>query len=248
MDKITEQNQIQLEERKIAEEEDVIDLKEVFFALLNGWKAILLAMLVGAAALGAYQHFMITPTYQADAMIYITNTDSMITFSDLQLSAALTEDYAKIIKSRTVLNRVIDELDLDIDFKQLGNLVTVENPDSTHIIHIYVTTDDLELSRNIANALMNISVSQIYQIIGSSEPTVIDYAEAEAVENVTPGLMKYMAMGALLGAAVVCAILIIRMLMNTTMKTEEDIDKYLHLPVLAAVPYYSEKSMKGKGK
>nr|WP_302592973.1 Wzz/FepE/Etk N-terminal domain-containing protein [uncultured Marvinbryantia sp.] len=248
MDKITEQNQIQLEERKIAEEEDVIDLKEVFFTLLNGWKAILLAMLVGAAALGAYQHFMITPTYQADAMIYITNTDSMITFSDLQLSAALTEDYAKIIKSRTVLNRVIDELDLDIDFKQLGNLVTVENPDSTHIIHIYVTTDDLELSRNIANALMNISVSQIYQIIGSSEPTVIDYAEAEAVENVTPGLMKYMAMGALLGAAVVCAILIIRMLMNTTMKTEEDIDKYLHLPVLAAVPYYSEKSMKGKGK
>lgn len=248
MDKITEQNQIQLEERKIAEEEDVIDLKEVFFTLLNGWKAILLAMLVGAAALGAYQHFMITPTYQADAMIYITNTDSMITFSDLQLSAALTEDYAKIIKSRTVLNRVIDELDLNIDFNQLGELVTVENPDSTHIIHIYVTTDDLELSRNIANALLNISVSQIYQIIGSSEPTVIDYAEAEAVVNVTPGLMKYMMMGALLGAAVVCAILIIRMLMNTTMKTEEDIDKYLHLPVLAAVPYYSEKSMKGKGK
>lgn len=247
MDKITEQNQIQLKERKIAEEEDVIDLKEVFFTLLNGWKAILLAMLVGAAALGTYQHFMITPTYQADAMIYITNNDSVITFSDLQLSAALTEDYAKIIKSRTVLNRVIDELDLNIDFNQLGNLVTVENPDSTHIIHIYVTTDDLELSRNIANALMNISVSQIYQIIGSSEPTVIDYAEAEAVVNVTPGLMKYMMMGALLGAAVVCAILIIRMLMNTTMKTEEDIDKYLHLPVLAAVPYYSEKSTKGKG-
>lgn len=248
MDKTTEQNQIQLERRKIAQTEDVIDLREVFFVLLNGWKAIFLAMLVGAAALGAYHHFMITPSYQADAMIYITNTDSVITFSDLQLSAALTEDYAKIIKSRTVLNRVIDELDLNINFKQLGNLVRVENPDSTHIIHIYVTTDDLELSRNIANALMNISVSQIYQIIGSSEPTVIDYAEAEAVVDVTPSLKKYLAMGALLGAVVVCGILIIRMLMNTTMKTEEDIDKYLRLPVLAAVPYYNENSAKGKGK
>ncbi|EET58821.1 chain length determinant protein [Marvinbryantia formatexigens DSM 14469] len=247
MEKTTEQNQMELKERRIAEEEDVIDLKEVFYVLLGGWKAIFLAMLIGAAAFGAYHHFMITPSYQADAMIYITNTDSVITFSDLQLSSALTEDYTNIIKSRTVLNRVIDELDLDINYKQLGNLVSVENPESTHIIHIYVTTDDLELSRNIANALLNVSVSQIYQIIGSSEPTIIDYAEAEAVENVTPGLTRYMAMGALLGAVVVCAVLIIRMLMNTTMKTEEDIDKYLHLPVLAAVPYYNEHTTR-KGK
>lgn len=248
MDKITEQNQIQLQERYFAEEEDVIDLREVFFVLINGWKAIFLAMLFGAAVFGAYRHFLVSPAYQADAVIYITNTDSAITFADLQLSSALTEDYANIIKSRTVLNRVINELQLDLNFKQLGELVRIENPDSTHIIHIYVTCDDLELSRNIANALMNISISQIYQTIGSSEPTVIDYAEAEAVVDVTPGLLKYMVIGAVLGALAVCAILIIRMLMNTTMKTEDDVDKYLHLPVLAAVPYYREKSTKGKGK
>ena len=107
-----------------------------------------------------------------------------------------------------------------------------------------VTCDDPELSRNITNALMNISVDQIYQVIGSGEPTVIDYAMAEDVQDVTPGLKKYLMLGGLLGALIVCAIVVLRMLMDTTMKTVDDIDRYLHLPVLAAVPYYREMDRK----
>lgn len=226
------------------EDEIEIDLKEIFFLLLYKWKMILMALLIGAVLFGAYHTFLMQPSYQADASIYITNTDSMISFSDLQLSAALTEDYANIIKSRTVLNQVIDELELDLDYEELDELITVENPDSTHIIEMQVVCGDPELSRNITNALMNISIDQIYQIIGSSEPTVIDYSIAESVQDVTPSIFKYMAIGGLLGAVAVCAVLIVRMLMDTTMKSEEDVEKYLGLPILAAVPYYRE----GKGK
>ena len=226
------------------DDEIEIDLKEIFYLLLSHWKSIFLAMLIGAAIFGAYHTFLLKPSYQADASIYITSTDSMISFSDLQLSAALTDDYANIIKSRTVLNRVIYELDLNLNYKQLGALISVDNPDSTHIVDIKVTCDDPELSRNITNALMNISVDQIYQVIGSGEPTVIDYAMAEAVQDVTPGLKKYLMIGALLGALIVCAIVVLRMLTDTTLKTVDDIDRYLHLPVLAAVPYYREMDRK----
>ena len=222
------------------DDEIEIDLKEIFYLLLSHWKSIFLAMLIGAAIFGAYHTFLLKSSYQADASIYITSTDSMISFSDLQLSAALTDDYANIIKSRTVLNRVIDELDLNLNYRQLGALISVDNPDSTHIVDIKVTCDDPELSRNITNALMNISVDQIYQVIGSGEPTVIDYAMAEAVQDVTPSLKKYLMLGALLGALIVCAIVVLRMLTDTTLKTVDDIDRYLHLPVLAAVPYYRE--------
>lgn len=226
------------------DDEIEIDLKEIFYLLLSHWKSIFLAMLIGATIFGAYHTFLLKPSYQADASIYITSTDSMISFADLQLSAALTDDYANIIKSRTVLNRVIDELDLNLNYKQLGALISVDNPDSTHIVDIKVTCDDPELSRNITNALMNISVDQIYQVIGSGEPTVIDYAMAEAVQDVTPGLKKYLMIGALLGALIVCAIVVLRMLTDTTLKTVDDIDRYLHLPVLAAVPYYREMDRK----
>ena len=226
------------------DDEIEIDLKEIFYLLLSHWKSIFLAMLIGAAIFGAYHTFLLKSSYQADASIYITSTDSMISFSDLQLSAALTDDYANIIKSRTVLNRVIDELDLNLNYRQLGALISVDNPDSTHIVDIKVTCDDPELSRNITNALMNISVDQIYQVIGSGEPTVIDYAMAEAVQDVTPSLKKYLMLGALLGALIVCAIVVLRMLTDTTLKTVDDIDRYLHLPVLAAVPYYREMDRK----
>ena len=71
----------------------------------------------------------------------------MLSISDLQLSAALTRDYADIIMSRTVLKQVIKKLDLDLDYKQFDDLITVENPDSTHIIQIDVTCNDAELCR-----------------------------------------------------------------------------------------------------
>ena len=230
-----------IQKQNVDAEEDVIDLMEIFYLLLANWRSIFLAMLAGAVLLGAYRTFLVKPSYQADAKIYITNTDSMVTFADLQLSAALTDDYAQIINSRTALNRVIEELELDTTYDKLSELIEVVNPDSTHIIEIRVTCDDLELSRNIANALLNISIRQIHKIIGSSEPTVIDYSEAEAVEDVTPGLLKYVLIGAMAGALLVCAYLIVRMMLDTTMKTEEDVEKYLHLPILAAVPYYKNK-------
>lgn len=244
MEELKNQEKIQEQKRDWREDEIEIDLKEIFFLLVYRWKMILLALLAGAAVFGAYHTFMIHPSYQADASIYITSTDSVISFSDMQLSSALTEDYANIITSRTVLNRVIDQLQLDLSYDGLRSLITVSNPEDSHIINMQVVTGDPELSRNIVNALMNISIEQIYQIVGSSEPTVIDYSIAEAVEDVTPGLMRYLAMGGLLGAFAVCALLVIRMLMDSTIKTEDDVEKYLGLPTLAAVPYFQE----GKGK
>jgi capsular polysaccharide biosynthesis protein len=224
----------------VREEEETIDLLELFFMLLSRWKSILLAMLVGAVIFGAYRTFLVKPSYQANASIYITNTDSMITISDLQLSAALTEDYANIIKSRTVLKRVIEDLDLDLTYKELEQLVDVENPDSTHIVDVKVTCSDPELARDITNSLVNISVNQIYLIIGSSMPTVIDFSVAEAVDVLTPGLLKLVLMGALLGAVLICAIYVLQMLLDTTIKTEDDVEKYLHLPVLSGIPYHKD--------
>ena len=222
------------------DEEVYIDIGEILFALLAGWKSIVLCILLGAVLFGAFHVFFVKPSYQADAEIFITNTDSVISISDLQLSSALTEDYSKIIKSRTVLKKVIDQLDLDVTYKDLSKLVTVSNPNGTHIINIKVRCDDLELARNIANAFLNISIDQIYQIIGSSEPTVIDYAEADAVEDVSPGLFRFLAIGAMVGALLMCAIIVIRVISDTTIKTEEDVIKYLQVPVLAAVPYSEE--------
>lgn len=90
----------------IIQQEDTIDLVELFWVLVNHWKIILLTMLITAMLAGVYYLVGVKPSYQADASIFITNNESVITVSDLQLSSELTEDYAKIIKSRNVLKQV----------------------------------------------------------------------------------------------------------------------------------------------
>lgn len=226
---------------RVIEQEDTIDLLELFWAMVNRWKFILLLMLIGAMLTGVYYLIGIKPSYQADASIFITNNESVITVSDLQLSSELTEDYAKIIKSRNVLKQVIKELELDLDYRSLSKLVTVTNPDNSHIITITVTCGDVELCRDIANSLMNIGLDRIYQVVGSSEPTVIDYSEAEAVEEITPSLTKYLAIGLLFGMVLACGLICVRYMTDTTLKTEDDLKKYLNIPVLSVVPYYEEK-------
>ena len=219
---------------------DTIDLVELMYALLRRWKMLVLTTVVGALLAGAYHQFLVKPTYQADASIFITNTDSVITISDMQLSSALTEDYSKILTSRSVLKEVIEDQDLDMTYRDLANLLTITNPDSSHIINIAVNCGDADMARNIANSLMNVGIHRIYQVIGTGEPNVIDYSEADSVVETPPGLKKYVMMGALLGLALMCALITVRFLLDTTLKSEEDITKYLRLPVLSVVPYYEE--------
>lgn len=117
----------------------------------------------------------------------------------------------------------------------------IDVPDDSHIITITVTCGDIELCRDIANSLLNIGIDRIYQVIRNSEPTVIDYSEAQAVEQVSKGLGKTVMMGAMFGIVLACGLIIVRFLTDTTLKTEDDIRKNLHMPVLSVIPYYEGK-------
>lgn len=226
------------------DEEIYIDLKEIFFALLHHWWQMLLAMILLGGLLGAYCEFLISPLYQADASFFITSNDSVISFSDLQLSSALTNDYEQIIKSRRVLNKVIDNLGMTISYEDLYDMVTVTNPTDTHIIQVAVTCQDKNDAVTIANEVLNVSVDETYKVIGSTEPNILDESEARYARDVKASTVKYGAIGALLGLLLVGGIVTIRVMMDTTLKDEEDIEKWLGLPVLAMVPFNSDKNTK----
>ena len=218
-----------------------IDLLEIFFALVHNWRVLLLGTLIGAFVFGLVHVISIKPAYQANTELYITSNDSMISLQDLQIGTAIAEDYRFIITSRSVLNKVIEDLQLDLNYDQLKAMINVTNPNGTHIIRTSVKTGDLELSRDIANKVLSVSIERIYQVVGASEPSVIDYSEASAVEDVSPSFRKFLLIGTLIGFLVVAVIVIVRVIMNSTLRTEEDIEKYLNLTVLAAIPYYDEK-------
>lgn len=222
-------------------EEDTIDLLELFFVLLNHWKMILVVMLLCAAMAGTYNYYFIEEMYQASSKVYISSTNSMINIQELQLSDALTVDYEEILCSRTVLKKVIQKLNLDMTYKDLRTLITISNPKDSHCLDISVTCQEPEMAVEITNCLVRIGLDQVYRIIGHEEPSIIDAAEADAVEVIKDSLLKYVLLGAMAGAVVVCGIIILFVLLDNTMQTEEDVEKYMELPVLAAVPLFELK-------
>lgn len=228
-------------QRMVMTNENEIDLLELFFAIISRWKILLVVVVIGAITAGLYNCFLIKPTYQAEAEIYITNTDAVINVQDVQLSSELTVDYERIIMSRTVLKKVIDELNLKMSHSELKELITVNNPEDSHILLIDVETSDPRKSIAITNTLVKFGIDQIYRVVGNDEPTIIDSAQADAVNVLKPSLIKYVAMGGMLGAFAVCAIIVISVLMDTTLKSQEDIEKYLELPLIGEVPENQEK-------
>lgn len=228
-------------QRMVMTNENEIDLLELFFTIISRWKILLVVVVIGAITAGLYNCFLIKPTYQAEAEIYITNTDTVINVQDVQLSSELTVDYERIIMSRTVLKKVIDELNLKMSHSELKELITVNNPEDSHILLIDVETSDPRKSIAITNTLVKFGIDQIYRVVGNDEPTIIDSAQADAVNVLKPSLIKYVAMGGMLGAFAVCAIIVISVLMDTTLKSQEDIEKYLELPLIGEVPENQEK-------
>ena len=162
------------------EEETTIDLMELFFAMLKHWWIILICIVAFGAVFGVYCQFLVKDSYQAEASLYITaNTgddSANVSYTNLQTSAALTNDYEAIIKNRYVLMQVIDNLGLSVDYDQLYNMVTVTNPEETHIIQISVTCEIPEDAITITNEVMNVSIDQIYRIVGGTEPAVVSEA------------------------------------------------------------------------
>ena len=228
--------------------EDTIDLLELAKALLGRWYLIVLAMLVCGGVMGVYNRYVEKPTYSAEAQIYISNTDSIVSLQEVQLSAALTQDYSSILTSRSVLKGVAADLGLDMDYGQIRGLVSVINPKDTHILRIVVTTGEPGLSVAIANSLIRIGIDRIFRIVGKETPSVIDYAESDAITINKTSLSRHVLLGAAAGMALMCGLIIVRFLLDNTIKDEDDIHRLTRYSVLAEIPEYDEESNEQGGK
>lgn len=189
---------------KTTDQNDVIDLLDLFMFLIRRWKSLLFVMILGGIiGVAAYQA-TVQPVYQADAEIYITNSNTVIDFQDVQLSAELTVDYQEILLSRRVLKKVIENQKLGIEYDELKKRITVKNPDGSHCLVVSVTADSEKEAVNVTNSILKYGIDQIYRIVGENEPAVIDYAEADAVNEVQPSVLKYGLLGILCGLLGIC--------------------------------------------
>lgn len=233
-----EGKEVVLMENAAAEEEIEVDIMEIFRALRKRWYWLVLAAVVFGAALGLYGSFVVKDAFQAEASMCIIDSNKEVSMTDIQVGNALTGDYEGIIKSRVVLNKVIENLKLDVTYKQLYGMVSVQNTDNTRILKIQVVSRYADQAVDIANEILAVSIDEIPHVLGSSTPTVLDQADELFAENTRRSVAFYALLGVLVGIVLACAAVAISVITNTSIKSEEDVQKCTGLPVLGVIPDY----------
>ena len=220
-----------------AEDEMEIDLLDLAYVLLDKIHYIILCLLAGAVLLNAVSFFCIRPTYQATAKMYVVSAsnDSVVDLTDLNIGTSLTSDYEQLMLSYPVLDQVIDELDLDMETEELEQMITLENPQDTRILNVTATSTDPVEAMNIANKLTEVSVEYLPETMSTNPPNIAQQAQLPD-EKAAPSYARYTMIGALLGAILYCAYLTVRYLLDDTIRTSEDMEKYFGVVPLTSIP------------
>ena len=208
-----------------------IDLWEICLVLIHN-----LALIISVGIMAALVAFLATqlfgvPKYESTTKIYILNKqeNNAVTYSDIQLGTQLTKDYAELIQSRFVLEEVVQGMGMDLSYEEMKKKVSVTTPTDTRILAIPV------MAMQLANAIREAAAVHIMNVMDIQAVNVSETANMP-MKKAGPSVLKNTFIGGVIGVFLMIAIVLVRFLMDDTVKTPEDVEKYLHLSTLAVIP------------
>ncbi|WP_419525738.1 YveK family protein [Blautia sp.] len=218
------------------DDEMEIDLREIFYALKKRIFMILAVGLLCGCLSCVYTKFFMTPVYTStSSMLVLTKETTLSSLADLQMGSQLTKDYTVLTTSREVLQKVIENQELNISYKALKSCITLDNPTDTRILNVSVTYPDAEKAKAIVDELANVASSYIGDKMEVIPPKIIEDGEIPTVQT-SPSMSKNTMLGLLAGLILSAGIVVVITIMNDSIKTEDDIEKYLGISTLAVVP------------
>lgn len=226
-----------------------VDLQKLLIAYVQKWWAIVLSALIIAAGSLWYTMNYVEPQYQATVTIYVNNnrTDvkDEISNASLVTSQRLVKTYVNIIKSETVLNRVVKNSDLSYTAAQLRGMLSAEQVEETEIFRIIVTNGDPEEAADVANAIAREGLDGIEAIVDGSSAKVVDYASVPQYRS-SPNLTQNTVLGGLVGILLAVVAITIQYLMDVRVKTAADLEQMFEIPLLGQIPVFVSPEAKEK--
>jgi len=221
-------------------EEIEIDFRDLLFMLRSRIWIIIISGIITAMAAGFVSSYIMTPVYTSNAQLYIlSKTTSITSLADIQIGTQLTQDFMVLIKSRPVVNQVIENLNLNMSYETLVKKISVSNPSNTRILVITVSHPNAYMAKKIVDEFAYVSADQIAKIMHTEAPSIIEEGEI-AQEPSEPNIKRNIIVGGILGVFLSAAIVILVYVMDDTLKDSDDIEKYLGLSTLGMIPMDAE--------
>lgn len=228
------------------EENEVIDLVEILYAIRQHLLKVILATVVAAIIGFAASKFLMTPQYSSSAMMIVNtrqDVTSNVTSDQINSATKLVSTYSIIIKSDTVLQQVIDNLGLNLTYAKLNKRVTVAAVDDTQVMKITVQSDSPEWARQVCEQIITVAPDVIKEAVEAGSVKVISNPSL-ATEPVSPNIEKNTILAAAVGFVLVIGIIVLQVLLDNKINTEEDVTKYLDMTVLGVIPQYDQGGKK----
>ncbi|AGX06507.1 capsular polysaccharide biosynthesis protein [Bacillus sp. NRRL B-14911] len=226
--------------------EETISLKELFQTLRKRLGLILSIAFVAVATSGLISYFYLTPIYQSSTQLLVNQAKSdqpVYNPGEIQTNLQLINTYNVIIKSPAILDLVKEELDLDITTSQLDSKITVGSQKDSQVLAITVQDPDPNMAADIANTTANVFKREIVEIMNIDNVKIL--AKAELTDNpapIKPNKLLNMAIALVVGLMAGVGLAFLLEYMDNTVKTEQDIEKLLDLPVLGTIAIINEET------
>lgn len=231
-----------------------IDLRELISIFMRKKFLIIIVVIITSIIGAIYTANFIVPEYTSTASLILAQVNELtaidatksITSTDITLNSNLVGNYIELAKSKLVASQVIENLKLDMDLKTFQSGVSITTLEDTEVIRITVTNVDPQLACDIANEIAKVFMEKTEYIFKVSNVHIVDIAEvSDNPSNIN--LLKNIFISACLGFILVSAYILLINMLDTTVKTDTDIEKLLKVPVLTSI-ILSDDSVKKKTK
>ena len=224
--------------------EETISLKELFQTLKKRLSLIVIITILAVMASGIISFFFLTPIYQASTQILVNQTkedQSLYSTNEVQTNLQLINTYNVILKSSAILEKVIEDLDLEIPVSELNAKISVSSENNSQVVNINVQDEDPQSAADIANSTVKVFQKEIKNIMNVDNVTVLAKAEVgESQSPIKPQPLLNVAIAMVVGLMLGVGVAFLLEYLDNTLKTEQDIEQTLGLPVLGAIPMIKE--------
>ena len=222
------------------QEYETIDLREIFLLIKKNIVWIVLSIVLGAVLGYIGTVLFMTPQYEASATMIVNSREDMaaqtvVTNDQIVSAKQLVETYSVILKSDTVLDQTIAELELNITYEELVEKVSISAVNSTQVMRIAVKDADAGLAQKIVESIVLQAPDIIGRTVNAGSVEVISAPKAGHMP-VSPNKNMNVALAGLLGCVLCLGIVFLKTMLNNKIMTDTDITKKLGLPVLGVIP------------
>lgn len=227
--------------------EETISLKEIMQVLKKRLGLIIFLTVAAALISGLATYFLITPMYQSNSQFIVnqqnTETDS-VDINEIRSNVEIINTYNVIIQSSRILNEVIEELNLPITAGALSEKINVASEQNSQVVTITATDADPAMAVAIANTTVEVFQNNIDELMNVDNVNVLSEAElAAAPSPVSPKPSLNIAIALVIGAMLGVGLAFLLEYLDNTIKTEQDIEQKLNMPVIGAISHIKESDL-----